>query len=88
MIILRTFKSKIDELNRITLPLPIMDRLGVSPGNSISYTISNGKVSIIKTVPCCALCGAAGNLNHFRNQMICSGCLKEISSVCRRLEIP
>lgn len=72
---------KVDELGRIVLPKEMRDKLNILEKDSLEIYVQGEKIILEKYSTTCCLCGTSKNLKEFKEKIICTNCIKEISKI-------
>ena len=70
----------VDNLGRIVLPIELRRTLGINVKDAVEIYTDNDTIILRKYQQSCVFCGNTDALSEFKDKMVCSRCLSEISS--------
>ncbi len=74
---------KLDELGRVVIPREIRENLKLEEKEPLAIYIEGSSIILRKYEQSCIFCGCSKNLIEFKNQYICSKCMKKVQSISR-----
>jgi transcriptional pleiotropic regulator of transition state genes len=69
---------RIDQLGRVVVPAELRKILGIRKGDLLDIHIEDGRLTLLKIEPECAICGSADNLRELHDKHVCTGCVREL----------
>jgi transcriptional pleiotropic regulator of transition state genes len=69
---------KVDELGRVVIPIELRRALGMEVRDPVEVFTDDDTIIFKKAKVNCVFCGNSENLEMFKDNLICSGCLEEI----------
>ncbi len=70
---------ELDSLGRIVIPKETRDLLGIRLEDPIEFFVDENTIIVRRYKSnCCLFCMDSHDLVHFRNQLICKSCIKEV----------
>ena len=76
----------IDEVWRIVIPVDIRRRLRIKEKDKLKVYMEGKCVIFEKPTYCCRLCGNGEKLTEFKEQVLCTDCIENISRTFLNLE--
>ncbi|WP_151737991.1 AbrB/MazE/SpoVT family DNA-binding domain-containing protein [Paenibacillus tengchongensis] len=78
----------LDSLGRIVVPVEIRMTRNIDIGDPIEFFILDDEVIVLRkyTSTECTFCRSLDHVTYYKDQFICSGCLKELGNPQRREE--
>ena len=73
--------KQIDDLGRIVIPKVIKNTFGLEDRDSVEIFTDNDCIILKKYHPGCVFCGEITGNVIFRDKLVCSGCLTELSEM-------
>ena len=71
---------KVDELGRVVLPIELRRTLDIEIRSPLEIYVDGDMIVLKKYEPACIFCGEAKDVVNFKDRIICTDCLKELSS--------
>ena len=71
---------KVDDLGRMVIPVELRRTLGIETKDALEIYVDEDKIIFKKYEPACIFCGNAENTIDFKNKIICSECLNEMTA--------
>ena len=72
---------QIDRNGRLVIPKELRARYGLDVGSFAEFTVENDAIVIRKqSNPCCIFCGRSEDITIFRDKLICSACIDDLTS--------
>jgi len=65
---------KVDELGRVVIPIELRRTLGIEEKDALEIYVDNEKIILKKYEPACVFCGNAGDVQYYRNKLVCREC--------------
>lgn len=70
---------ELDSLGRIVIPKETRDLLGIRLEDPIEFFVDENTIIVRRYKSnCCLFCLESGDLVHFRNQLVCRSCMREV----------
>lgn len=69
----------VDELGRIVIPKEIRNKFNIEIKDPIEIYVDGSAIILRKYLPNCIFCGNSKNLIFYKDKLVCSNCLKNIS---------
>jgi transcriptional pleiotropic regulator of transition state genes len=81
---------RIDQLGRLVVPAEFRKLMGIEPGDLLDMRVDQGRLTISKMTPECAMCGNANDLMELHDKQICGDCVRAIRlepecAICQRV---
>jgi transcriptional pleiotropic regulator of transition state genes len=76
---------RIDELGRIVLPAELRRNLGLDERAELEISVEGVNIVLKKVSRHCIFCGGEKMLAEYKNEQVCSSCIKGISSILQEL---
>lgn len=70
-----------DELGRVVIPIEIRNKFGIMEKDPLEIFVDGSYILLKKFEPNCTFCGNTKNLVEHENKMVCSKCLKKLSTI-------
>ncbi|GAB6138115.1 AbrB/MazE/SpoVT family DNA-binding domain-containing protein [Halanaerobaculum tunisiense] len=70
---------KVDGLGRMVIPIELRRTLGIDTKDPLEIYVDGDKVIFKKYEPACVFCGEAGDVTEFKDKLICSDCIEEVT---------
>ena len=71
---------KVDELGRVVLPIELRRTLDIEIRSPLEIYVDGDMIVLKKYEPACIFCGEAKDVVNFKDRIICTDCLKELST--------
>ncbi len=72
---------KLDELGRVVIPKEIRHKLNIEEKDPIEIYIQGESVVLKKYEASCIFCNNSKKLSNYKDKLICSNCLSQISKL-------
>lgn len=72
---------KIDELGRVVLPKELRRTLDIQDRDELEIFVENKSIILRKYEPSCVFCGSMENTVEYKDKIICSNCLAQLSKL-------
>ena len=72
---------KVDELDRIVLPIELRRTLNIEIKDPIEIYTDGDCILLKKYEPACIFCGSAENIHQINGKNICRTCIDELKSI-------
>lgn len=72
---------QIDHLGRIVIPKELRLTLGIEDKDPLEIFVDGDLIVLRKHHPACIFCGNEHNITEYKDKLICSDCLSELSSL-------
>lgn len=72
---------KVDELGRIVLPIELRNALNIAQKDPIEIFVEGSSIILKKHEDNCIFCGSSKQLVEYKNKLICSKCLENVSKI-------
>jgi len=72
---------KVDELGRVVIPIELRNKFGISEKDPIEIYVDGSSIILKKYEPNCIFCGNAKKIVSYKDKLICTKCLKQISEM-------
>lgn len=70
---------RVDELGRIVLPIEVRSKLGILQKDPLEIWEDDSSIILKKYEPHCIFCDSTNKLVHYKDKLICSECILEIT---------
>ena len=71
---------QLDTLGRIVLPIELRRTLGIGFKDMIAIFVEEDRIVLKKYHPACIFCGDARDVVPFKDKLVCSNCLKDLTA--------
>lgn len=71
---------QLDTLGRIVLPIELRRTLGIGFKDMIEIFVEEDRIVLKKYHPACIFCGDARDVVPFKDKLVCSKCLKDLTA--------
>jgi AbrB family transcriptional regulator, transcriptional pleiotropic regulator of transition state genes len=71
---------RIDQLGRVVVPAELRKFLGIRKGDLLDIRVEDGRLTLLKIEPECAICGGADNLRELHDKHVCKDCVLELAT--------
>ena len=72
---------KVDELGRVVIPIELRKQLDISEKDPIEISTMGASIILKKHEDACIFCGKNKKLVTYKDKLICSKCLEQISEI-------
>lgn len=72
---------RLDELGRIVIPIELRNKLGIVEKDPLEIYVEGSNIILKKFETNCVFCGSSKKLVEFQDKLICSKCIKKLSSL-------
>ena len=72
---------KVDELGRVVIPIELRNKFNISVKDPIEIYVDGSSIVLKKFEPNCVFCGNSKNLNKYKDKLICTKCLDNLSDI-------
>ncbi len=70
---------RIDQLGRVVIPAELRKILGIRQGDLLDIRVEDGRLTVLKIDPECAICGSPAELQQLHEKQICRGCVLQLT---------
>lgn len=74
---------KVDELGRVVIPIELRNKFDISEKDPIEIYVDGSSIVLKKYEPNCIFCGNSKNLAPYKDKLVCSKCLKQMSELSK-----
>ncbi len=72
---------RVDELGRIVIPIELRNKLGIAEKDPLEIYVEGSNIVLKKFETNCIFCGNSKKLSEYQGKLVCSKCLKKLSSL-------
>lgn len=72
---------RVDELGRIVIPIELRNKLGIVEKDPLEIYVDGSNIVLKKFETNCIFCGSSKKLLEFEDKLVCSKCIKKLSSI-------
>lgn len=72
---------KVDELGRVVIPIEIRNKFDIVEKDPIEIYVDGSSIILKKYAPNCIFCGNTKNLTTYKDKLVCSKCLDNITNI-------
>ncbi len=72
---------RVDELGRIVIPIELRNKLKIAEKDPIEIYVDGSSIILKKHEESCIFCGSTKNLSEYKDKLICSKCLQNITKI-------
>ena len=72
---------RVDELGRIVIPIELRNKLKIADKDPIEIYVDGSSIILKKHEESCIFCGSTKNLSEYKDKLICSKCLQNITKI-------
>jgi len=69
---------KIDDLGGLSIPMELRRTMNLGEHQALEIFTDNGNIVLRKYMPGCVFCGNVEDTVHFKDLLVCKGCIKEV----------
>lgn len=72
---------KVDELGRVVIPIELRNALDIAQKDPLEIFVEGSSIILKKYESACVFCGGTKQLTNYKDKLICSKCLKQITEL-------
>ena len=72
---------RVDELGRVVIPMEIRNQFNIVEKDPIEIYVDGSSIILKKHEESCIFCGSTKNLSEYKDKLICSKCLQNITKI-------
>ena len=72
---------RVDELGRIVIPIELRNKLKIAEKDPIEIYVDGSSIILKKHEESCIFCESTKNLSEYKDKLICSKCLQNITKI-------
>ncbi len=72
---------RVDELGRIVIPIELRNKLGIVEKDPLEIYVDGSNIVLKKFETNCVFCGSSKKLVEYQDKLVCSKCIKKLTSL-------